>query len=740
MKREMSVDFLTGLAVLELGDGLAGGAAGSLLRTLGANVTAIRRPSAIIHRLRPAARANASDSMVSVVLAAGKRSVPSGTRVDVQAFDIVLEDLCESAADPNEGVTWEEFASSGHPNAWVTISAFGATGPKRDWTATDLTVAAASGLLAGVTDPVTGRPVKMAGYQAYHSAGQAAALAACHALDASGRRGCSVRVDVSAQEAAIATGAVLHLAQELMSCGEAGGAARFGAPAGMFRCRDGFIHIMAMEDHQWQALVGAIGAPPWTVEFRHPADRITRASEVNVHLERHLATWGKAEIEAKLQAARVPATAMYGPSELVRSAQFEARRAFGAITNEGAPVRAVRTPFKIDRSPDRIDRSPLGLVGLRVAEIGHVLAVPLAGALLGAMGAEVTKLEDPGRLDMYRRRGPYVEGMSGVEGSAYFAVMNHSKTSALVIMDDPLSVAAAIDTADVVIENLGAQRARRVGVDSDRLLQERPASLAVSSSGFGHTGPWSAFRVYAYNVHTCCGLAYLTPTDSGEPPRIDVAWADLISGFALTTAIAAWAICGSRTGGAAVDFSMVELAVTRFNEYLAAASLGDDIGVGECAPVEHPGPYAPQGVYRTAGDGEWVALSLSCDDQWAGLKSVLGEPALLCSPAFDTTAGRTEHRKQLNAALDDVLVAFRAEEVERLLQGVGVAASVVASPAALAVDAHLVHRGFFRSVKHPLWGRRRLIGLPWRFEGEEPFSLGPPPRLGEGGSFMPDLR
>ncbi|HET6793416.1 MAG TPA: CoA transferase, partial [Acidimicrobiales bacterium] len=345
-----------------------------------------------------------------------------------------------------------------------------------------------------------------------------------------------------------------------------------------------------------------------------------------------------------------------------------------------------------------------------------------AGALLGAMGARVTKLEDLDRLDMYRRRGPYIEGLEGIEGSAYFAYMNHSKGSELVSTDDPEQLEAAIHDADVVIENLGPRRARRVGVDAAALSARRPGTLSVSSSGFGHTGPWSAYRVYAYNVHTCCGLAYLTRTETGVPPQVDIAWADLISGYALATVIAAWAVGTGARQGAAVDFSMVELAVSRFNEFLAAGS-----------DVDHCSPVAPEGVYRTAVEGRWLAVSVATDEQWLAFRRALGDPVVLRGSDYATVPSRVAHRGDLDRLLDEHLSSWKPEEAEQVLQEAGVAAAAVATAEQLVRDPHLAAREFFRPVEHPLWGRRRLIGLPWRLAGEAPFDLGPPPRLGESG-------
>lgn len=89
--------------------------------------------------------------------------------------------------------------------------------------------------------------------------------------------------------------------------------------------------------------------------------------------------------------------------------------------------------------------------------------------------------------------------------------MNHSKTSAVIAMSrEPEALARVVAESDVVLENFGQPRARRLGIDAATLLRNRPDMLALSSSGFGYEGPWSSYRAYAYNLHTSGGLAYLT--------------------------------------------------------------------------------------------------------------------------------------------------------------------------------------------------------------------------------------
>jgi crotonobetainyl-CoA:carnitine CoA-transferase CaiB-like acyl-CoA transferase len=299
--------------------------------------------------------------------------------------------------------------------------------------------------------------------------------------------------------------------------------------------------------------------------------------------------------------------------------------------------------------------------------------VPLAGALLGAMGAAVTKLEDPGRLDMYRRRGPFIDSTPGMERAAYFAAVNHSKRSRAVSLDDERGVETAIEGADVVMENFGPGRARRLGMDAESLAGRHPGLLALSSSGFGHSGAWSSYRAYAYNLQTSCGLGYLTRTAAGAPVEIDMAWADLVSGLAIATIVAAWAAGPAGRLGAGIDFSMAELITSRFNEFLAAASAG----VESTDRANDQFPYAPCGVYPAGPD--WVALAVLGDAQWGAVKGVLG---LTDHVRFGSEASRYEQRDALDASVARATRGRDAHGLVDELERAGVAAAVVGTATA----------------------------------------------------------
>ena len=721
--------FLRGVVVAEYGDGVAGAAATATLAALGADVTTVSDSNSTLRRRVPALTLDGhSVSVLSTVLDSDKNvsreSVPASPMVTVV-------DRCEGSG-PLSDMPVDEYLDHVHAEnraVWVTLSPYGLTGPRRRWRGTELTIAAAGGLLSSVTDSRTGWPIKLAGNQALLSAGQVASLATCHGIGEFTRTGAPVHIDVSAQEAVVVTGPLLRVTNILLNSAGETGARRYGAPAGYYQCRDGLVRISVMEDHQWTALVRAIDAPAWTEQFSDGPARIHRADELDANLAAELADWSMTECERRLQAEGVPIAAMYSADDLADSPHFAARGSLRDIAAGTTSLRTIGLPFNVENSATPSRDGPAGLKGLRIIEAAHVLAAPLAAALLGAIGASVTKVEDPDRLDIYRRRGPYIDGIAGPDYSAYFAAMNHSKKSMVIPMSrDAAPLARLVAESDVVLENFGQRRARRLGVDAATLLRGRPDMLAVSSSGFGYEGPWSAYRAYAYNLHTAGGLAYLTRGSDGSAADLDLPWADLVSGVALATVIAAWAVGPHSRSGASVDFSMLDLVASRFNEFLAAAHAGIE-GAGPEDASNHLVPFTPHGVFATAVEGQWIALAVWNDEQWRRLCATLGDPASLTDQRFTTAESRKANEAQLDGSLQDAVAGADAVKLVSALQDAGVAAAQVMAPEDIVVDQHLRTRDFFRPVAHPEWGTRRLVGVPWRIVGRPAFALGAPPLL-----------
>jgi crotonobetainyl-CoA:carnitine CoA-transferase CaiB-like acyl-CoA transferase len=729
--------FLNGLKVLEIGDGVGGSFASSFLATLGASVTKVVGPNSSGDEPNfEAIDAGYLTHLQREILDRGK-----DVRVldDVHAllsggdFDVVIVDRVVHAPQllPANIDEYVQQADEANRSVWVTLSGFGISGARRSWLGSDLTVSAASGLMTAVIDPLTNQYLTLAGSQALLSAGQAVAVGALHGLDRHRGSQRPVHVDVSAQEAVISTGPVLSCLQELFHNRAASGAARNGAPAGNFRCRDGLIRISAMEQHQWAGTAEAMGKPELATEYGTSALRVEHAATIVALVSEWCGSRSKFECEEILQARGVPASAMLTPEEFLTSKQILARNALTPVDIGDAKAQIVDAPFEVEQGEDvsGIGRQSFRLEGLRVTEISQVLAMPLAGSVLGAMGALVTKLEDPDRLDTYRRRGPYIDDVEGPDRNVFFSGMNHSKRSRLIKYDtDVEGLASILDESDVLMENLGTSRARKLKLDSRNLHSSRPTLLALSSTGFGQTGPWANFRAYADNIVNASPVAYLTQTNAGTVANVDMAWADLQTGYAVAAIVAAWALGPEGRRGAAVDLSMVELVAARVNEFIAAASLGRD------APPEdgtnHQYPFAPNALYSTA-DTRWLGLTVATNDQWTSLKRVFGDPTSLEDVEFSTVEGRWRNQSALDSALQALITKHDATALATLLQEHGIAASPVLSTHDLANDEVLAEEDFFTHVTHPLWGRRRLVGLPWRFVGDARVPLGSPPLLGD---------
>ncbi|MCV7257212.1 carnitine dehydratase [Mycobacterium shimoidei] len=661
------------MAVLQLGDGIAGSAAAALLASLGADVTRI--PGENAHRVGPQlAGPHGPVAAIDFVLDYRKRILDSTDDPARHARDADIVVVDGAAAPPVDGST-----------VVVTLTPFGADGPPHP--GGELVAQASGGLLATIEDG-DGRPVPAPGYVASKSAGAVAALAALHGLD---RRDSStpVHVDLSIQEAVIYTSALPECAHVMYRCPGRAGSGRYLAPSGVFPCRDGLVRITAVENHQWQGLLTAFGQPDWAVGLEDRPARIEHAGLVNAKVAEWTRDRHKAECASVLQANGVPSTPVNLPGELLASPQLTHRKSLTTARLGDRDVTVLGSPWRTDLG-DRGRPRPDGLRGLRIAELTHVLAGPIIGSLLGAMGATVVRLEDPDRLDIYRRSGPFADGIAGVERGAYYAVANHSKRSVLIDPNHAIDdVAAALSQADVVIENVGSSRLNRLNVSPEQLAAS--GRLMMRVSGFGSDGPLAGYRVYANNVQSYGGLAGLTTGDDGTPARLGTVLADPLSSVVAAVVIAAWAVGPRADTGAVIDLSMSEVVASTVAEYLAAAS----------AEQVDSGSAVRRAVYRSA-DERWVAVESTGDE------------------AVD------------DADLTAQIGSSRAEDAAAKLAAAGVRAAVVRSADELVADPHLAARGFFPEIAHPDPDLRtgRLVGLPWRFTGAGPLPLRPPPALG----------
>jgi crotonobetainyl-CoA:carnitine CoA-transferase CaiB-like acyl-CoA transferase len=475
-------------------------------------------------------------------------------------------------------------------------------------------------------------------------------------------------------------------------------------------------------------MVRVLGTPPWTKGLEDRPARAEHAAFITERVGEWARELDKDTCAAMLQREGVPSTPVNGPDEILASAQFRHRHFVVDDVVEGVRMRVTAQPWVLDigEPSDVAEWRPLS--ELRIAELTHVLSAPIAGALVGAMGADVVRMEELDRLDLYRRTGPFADGVPGIERGAYFAVANHSKRSVSADGTDAPTIARRlVDGAHIVLENVGARRLEKLGVSPREVRERDPHVLVTSLSGFGSDGPLAGYRVYANNVQAYGGLAFLSRDRHGGLARVGTVLADVLSAVVTATAMVAWWLGPRRSCGGTLDVSMAEVVATTVGEFVAEASASRS----RTLPVGcELAPFAPHGVYRTADD-RWLAVSVQSDDEWRRLVDSLNEPDLAL-PRWSSSAARFDDRGALDGILDRVAGTRRLEELLAGLVPAGIRCAEVLDGAALVADAHLRARGFFPRIDHPASDLEdaRLVGLGWRFVGEGPVPMRPPPGLG----------
>jgi crotonobetainyl-CoA:carnitine CoA-transferase CaiB-like acyl-CoA transferase len=675
---------LAGLRVVQAGPGLAAAVCGRMLADTGASVACL-------------------DADRSSVLAVWLNDGKSDTADPATADLIITQD--------GPGVSGLRAANPRAPI--VAIAPFGLTGPDAARPATDLTLFAASGmmrLLTGQVDDTSEPPIRPVGEQSAFIAGLAAACAGMHAV--MGPPG-SV-VDISMQEA-LATLAMT----ELTRAGQTGRGWRRkreadgnGATVCILPAADGYAAISPREDRQWASWLRAMGSPAWGDDprFRTKPDRVANWDALHALMSDWSRPLTKQRIADIAQEAHVPSFPLMEVAEHLGSAQLAHRGFFRPLAVGGRTVRSPAAPFGLtltDGPPRPRAAGGMPLSGVRVLDFSWVIAGPTTTRTLAAMGADVIKVEAPGRGDPGR-------------ASELHTVLGQAKRAIVLDLKQPEAVAIARDLAarcDVLIENFATGVMDRLGLGADDLRAVNPDLIYVSASGLGRTGPEAQAVAYGTLLQSYAGFAGLNRFPE-RPPRIGFAWADPMCALmlAFVTAAALWRR-GHAGGAARVDFSMIEAMLWTMAEPVLRAQIEGPPGPVGLASDR----FAPHGVYPCMGEDQWVAVAVPDDAAWRGLCGVV--PKLAALSDLDTAA-----RRAAEAAIAEPLSAWTggmpAAEAAAALRAVGVAAEAVAGSLDLLRSSHLADRRFWDTH-----GTGLLPGLPWRASFGR--VNGPAPGLGE---------
>lgn len=366
------------------------------------------------------------------------------------------------------------------------------------------------------------------------------------------------------------------------------------------------------------------------------------------------------------------------------------------------------------------------LAGLKVLDFTRALAGPFCTMMLGDMGAEVLKIEAPGKGDESRGWGPPFQGGE----SSYFLSCNRNKESLTLNLKEPDARSIAlrlVQEADVLVENFSPGTMARLGLDHAVASEYNPRLVYCSISGFGQEGPNRSLPAYDLILQGMGGLMSITGPKEGPPTKVGVPIADLTAGMFAAHAILAALYHRERTGlGQFVDTSLLDgqLALLTFQAgryFATGASPG-------LAGNEHPS-IAPYETFKTR-DGH---LNVACgnDGLWRKLCAALGLMGLAEDPRFVTNAHRLLHRPDLVEVLSAAFSTRKTQEAIALLEEAGVPCGPIYRLEEVFEDQHVRELGLVQAIDHPTAGTVEFPGPPYRFSQSPTELRQAPPRLGE---------
>jgi len=358
------------------------------------------------------------------------------------------------------------------------------------------------------------------------------------------------------------------------------------------------------------------------------------------------------------------------------------------------------------------------LAGIRVLEVGHLLAGPFGTMMLADLGADVIKIEPLGG-DVSRRVG----SKSVDEHNVYFASLNRNKRSVhidLTTDEGQAQLGELAKTAHALLVNLRPSAIKKLGLTYESLRRHNPKLVCVALTGYGLDGPAAEFPAFDYVIQARSGVAALTGEPGGPPTLAGYSAVDNSAGIAAALGLVSKVFEGR---GGQVDVSLFDVMLSQLN-YKAAAYLNG----GEPPHRQPLGAhtfYVPAQLFETA-DG-YLALFVTTDQMWRRLCAGIERAEWADDPRFATMHARFDNRAELLDALGTRLEEASAIEWEERLRPLGLAVGAV-KELAHALDSELVRdRGMVVSVDTDE-GPLHMIASPIRIDGA-PTEYRPPPRL-----------
>ncbi|MDE2435166.1 MAG: CoA transferase [Sphingomonadales bacterium] len=366
------------------------------------------------------------------------------------------------------------------------------------------------------------------------------------------------------------------------------------------------------------------------------------------------------------------------------------------------------------------------LAGIKVLDLSRVLAGPWCAQMLGDLGADVIKVEQPGQGDDTRRWGPPFLP-DGSRDSAYYLCANRNKRSIAIDIARPEGaelVKRLAAGADIVIENFRAGGLAKYGLDYAGLSAIKPDLIYCSITGFGQDGPERDKGGYDFLIQGMSGLMSVTGQPDGPPTKVGIPVNDLSTGLYATISILAALNHRNRTGeGQYIDLALFDTQVA-----LLANQASNWLN-GGVEPRRMGNQHATIVPYQdfACADGE-ILIALGNDRQFAALARLLGLPELADDPRFAVSSIRSDNREALFALINPVIAQWRADDLIAALADAKLPGGKVNTvPEALA-HPQIAARGLVHDMARDDGTPVRIVGFPGKFSRSPASYRRPPPR------------
>jgi benzylsuccinate CoA-transferase BbsF subunit len=375
------------------------------------------------------------------------------------------------------------------------------------------------------------------------------------------------------------------------------------------------------------------------------------------------------------------------------------------------------------------------LQGIRVVDFGHVLAGPYATMLLGALGAEVIKIETRKRPD--EQRVQHGAGASSdLESSSNFFEINLNKLSVSLDLSAPKGQELArriVGISDVVMENMRPGVMDKLGLGYKDLSRVKPDIIMLALSGYGATGPYRGYTAYAPCFSCFGGQAHLTGYADAEPNTLTSS-CDSRAGTAAAFAILMALNLREQTGrGQYIDLSSSEALNVMVGDQMMDYAMN---GRSPSRDGNHDAVMAPHNCYRCQGEDNWISIAVATDEEWRNLCQAMGEPAWVQDERFATAYGRWRHQERLDELMQHWTLQHEPADLMEQLQRHGVAAMPSFKAAELFSNPQLLERGAITEISHPVLGRRKTVAPPWKFSETPAAITRSAPLLGEHNEYV----